>query len=65
MLDEELYRNLSKIYEDFTPSSLMDILFRLEVKGVIYVQRVKRKTYKISLRKDALVSEELKAKIKT
>jgi hypothetical protein len=60
MLDDELYRFLSKLYNDFTRSSLIDILFRLECKNIISVERVKKDVNKITLREDAPISPELR-----
>lgn len=61
MLDEELFRILSNLYADFTRSSMMDTLFRLECKNIITVERVKKDLNKITLLENANISPDLKA----
>ncbi len=55
MLDVDLYRNLRKNFIDLSKRDLDRELMNLEVRGVIYVQRITKTKNKITLRKDSQV----------
>ena len=57
MLDSDLLRALQSKYPDTTRNILYKKLFALEVSMVIEVVRLRQNKYKISLRKDAPISE--------
>lgn len=60
MLDTDLLRILQNQYIDINKSILNRILFNLEVQMLINVQRLRKNVNKISLRKDAPISDFLK-----
>ncbi len=59
MLTSDLYRILTNIYTDFTHNALMDCLFRLEVRGIIFVSLIKKDVYKVEINPRAHLSEDL------
>lgn len=64
MLSNDLFRNLSNTYQDFSPSDLMDFLFRLEVRGMINVIQIKRDVLKIEIAPKAPLSADMEEMLK-
>lgn len=59
MLDKELLRSLKKEYVDMTKYELNKVLFQLEVENIITVQRVRKHTNRIALKRNAPIDKEL------
>ena len=64
ILNTELYRKLALIYQDFTRESLLDYLFRMEVRGYIFVVPIKKEVSKIEINKQGKFSQTIMKKIK-
>ncbi len=52
LLDTDLLRNLRKTRPELSQRELEHTLMQLEVRGVIYVERIKKTQSKITLRTD-------------
>jgi hypothetical protein len=64
MLTSDLFRIMSNIYTDFTRNDLMDNLFRLEVRGIIFVSLIKKDLYKVEINPRAHLTDDLMEQIK-
>ena len=64
MLTTELYRNMCNTYEDFSQLDFMDFLFRLEVRGFIFVNPIKKDVLKVEINPRAHLTRELMEDIK-
>ena len=64
MLTTDLYRQLSQLYLDFTRTDLMDELFRLEVRGFVYVIPIKKDVMKVEIARTAKFSEFMQDEVK-
>ncbi len=65
MLTTDLFRMLSNKYQDFTRGSLNQLLFKLEVQGMIFVVPIKKEVSKIEINKNAKFSDAIAKKLKT
>jgi hypothetical protein len=63
ILTSDLLRQLSNKYQDFTKTDLMEVIFKLEVRGFIHVIKIKKDVSKIEISRNARFSDELKAEI--
>ena len=65
MLTTDLFRMLSNRYQDFTRGSLNQLLFKLEVQGMIFVVPIKKEVSKIEINKNGKFSDNMAKKLKT
>ena len=59
LLTSDIHRTLANSYEDFSRNDLMDLLYRLEVRGFIYVTPIKKDVAKIEIRRNGKFSNEV------
>ncbi len=64
MLTTDLYRKLKLSYNNFSFGDLMDILFKLEVRGFIHVIPIKKTVSKVEISRNARFSPDIRRKIK-
>lgn len=59
LLTTDIYRTLANSYEDFSRNDLTDLLFRLEVRGFVYVTPIKKDVAKVEIRRSGKFSNEV------
>ena len=64
ILSTDLLRILTNTYEEFTKKDLRDALFRMEVRGLIFVVQIKANVSKIEINRKGNFSEEITDQIR-